>query len=1050
VEASFDVFLGHATVDKAAGVREFADRLKERGLRVFVDEREIAEYGSITREVEQALEGSLAFVAWYSAEYPSRRACQLELRAAYVAAEGAREVGERIFVVNPEDGFEHIYPLTLRDARIPRGDAAEAVAGRVEALRQRQAEPLGAPTRFEPPSWVPQRRVGSPHFVGRVPELWELHGHLQARKIAQISGTRREDVALVGPGGSGKSLLAEEYAHSFGPAYPGGVYWLFAVGAAPGGQGVLLDQLTVVAAALGLSLDDQPEPAVLKQRLASALAEREPALWLVDDLPGGLSAGEAQAWAAPHEQAATLITTRSSDYTAFATVELRVLDEQSAFDLLTSGLEPIGEEELQAARQIAVEVLGRHAQALDVASSLISERAGSDAYREFLRRTREGTVVERLEHAAAITAQLPNGHEASIVATYRAAIEDLDDQARDLLRVASQLAPAPIELDLAAEITAGEGETIDSAADRIDVAFSHLRRSSLARPIRTAADRPAYLVHALVAAVAQHIDPPPDRERADAFRVRATEILAAWFAGRDDLYDLTRAAQLESRLAHARHLVAGLAQSDDVSLVHLAYMVAQLDYLRGAYPTARRLQEEVLAACVRLLGEEHLETLTSKNNLAGTLVAQGDLEGARRLHGEVLAGYVRLLGEEHQHTLTSKNNLAATLVAQGDLESARRLHEDVLAGFVRLLGEEHPQTLTSKNNLAETLAELGDLESARRLQEEVLAAFVRQLGEEHPQTLTSKNNLAATLRAQGDLEGARQLHEEELAALVRLLGDEHPSTLLSKNNLAETLRAQGDLESARRLHDEVLAAFVRRLGEDHPYTLTSKNNLAGTLAEQGDLEGARRLHEEVMAARVRLLGEEHPGTLTSKDNVATTLADQGDLDGARRLHEEVLASRVRLFGEEHPDTLTSKDSLAATLRAQGDLEDARRLAEEALAARVRLLGEEHPDTLTSKNSLAATLWEQRDVEGARRLAEEVLAARVRLLGEAHPDTLTSKNNLAQALLAQGDLVRARRLQEDVLAARTRLLGEEHPDTQASKDTLAVTVRVQRDLEGAGR
>src|SRR5438094_9603932 len=491
MEASFDVFLGHATVDKVAGVRDFADRLKERGLRVFVDEREIAEYGSITRKVEQAIGGSLAFVAWYSTEYPARRACQLELRAAYIAAEGAGEVGERIFVVNPEDGFSHIYPLTLRDARIPRGDAAEAVAGRVEALRQRQAGPLGAPTRFEPPSWVPQRHVGSPRFVGRVPELWMLHGHLQASKIAQISGTRREEFARVGHGGSGKWLLAEEYAHSFGPAYPGGIYWLSSAGAARGGQGVLLDQLTVVAAALGLSLDDQPEPAVLEQRLASALAEREPALWLVDDLPGDLSAGEAQAWAAPHEQAATLITTRSDDYTGFATVELSVLDEQSAFELLTSGLEPIGDEELQAARQIAVRVLGCHAQALDVAGSLISERAGSDAYREFLRRAREGTVVERLEHAAEITAQLPHGHEASIVTTYRAAIEDLGDQARDLLRLSSRLAPAPIELDLAAEITAGESETIDTASDRIDMALSHLKRSSLARARRTAADRPA-------------------------------------------------------------------------------------------------------------------------------------------------------------------------------------------------------------------------------------------------------------------------------------------------------------------------------------------------------------------------------------------------------------------------------------------------------------------------------------------------------------------------------------------------------------------------------
>jgi hypothetical protein len=241
------------------------------------------------------------------------------------------------------------------------------------------------------------------------------------------------------------------------------------------------------------------------------------------------------------------------------------------------------------ARQIAVEVLGRHAQALDVANSLIRQRAGSDAYREFLRRTHEGSVVERLEHAAAITGQLPNGHEASIVTTYRAAVEGLGDETRDLLRLASKLAPAPIELDLAAEITASDGEASDAAADRIDLAVSHLKRASLARTTLTAADRPACLVHALVSAVAQHIDDPSAGDRANAFRARATEILADWLVTRDDLHNLARTAELESRLIHARHLVADLDQSNDANLASLASLVAQLDYVRGDYNDARRV-----------------------------------------------------------------------------------------------------------------------------------------------------------------------------------------------------------------------------------------------------------------------------------------------------------------------------------------------------------------------------------------------------------------------------------------------------------------------------
>ena len=50
----------------------------------------------------------------------------------------------------------------------------------------------------------------------------------------------------------------------------------------------------------------------------------------------------------------------------------------------------------------------------------------------------------------------------------------------------------------------------------------------------------------------------------------------------------------------------------------------------------------------------------------------------------------RVLGEEHPDTLTSMNNLAETLRAQGDHDGARQLQERVLEVRTRVLGEEHP------------------------------------------------------------------------------------------------------------------------------------------------------------------------------------------------------------------------------------------------------------------------------------------------------------------------------------------------------------------------
>jgi uncharacterized protein (DUF2267 family) len=88
------------------------------------------------------------------------------------------------------------------------------------------------------------------------------------------------------------------------------------------------------------------------------------------------------------------------------------------------------------------------------------------------------------------------------------------------------------------------------------------------------------------------------------------------------------------------------------------------------------------------------------SNLAATLHSQGDRARARNLQEQVLETRLRLLGEEHSNSLWAMSNLALTLYSQGDRARARKLEEQVLETRRRLLGEEHPDTLTAKKNLA--------------------------------------------------------------------------------------------------------------------------------------------------------------------------------------------------------------------------------------------------------------------------------------------------------------------------------------------------------------
>jgi hypothetical protein len=114
--ATYDVFLSHAWAD-GDRPQQIANALTAAGLRVWFDATEINDFASITRAVTEGLAKSKALLAYYSATYPLRRACQWELTAAFLAAQTEGDPRRRVLVINPENGADHIHPIELRDAK---------------------------------------------------------------------------------------------------------------------------------------------------------------------------------------------------------------------------------------------------------------------------------------------------------------------------------------------------------------------------------------------------------------------------------------------------------------------------------------------------------------------------------------------------------------------------------------------------------------------------------------------------------------------------------------------------------------------------------------------------------------------------------------------------------------------------------------------------------------------------------------------------------------------------------------------------------------------
>lgn len=731
----YDVFVSHAQQD-AQRVKPLVQALRARGLRVWFDADAIETHASITRTVSEGVAQSRVLLAFYSRIYPTRRACQWELTAAFLAAQRAsNDPGDRVLVVNPERGadggplVDHIQPVQLRDARFM---VAEDDDGNVDWAQEaeRVAEIAAAHEHAldgfasELPRQLGERLVQAPEFVGRLADMWRIHSALTRGDASLVTGATGGEVALlVGLGGVGKSMLAEEYALRFAAAYPGGVFWLRSDGGddekAPAGdqQEIREAQFRRIAAQLGISPGLRPA-AEIRGEIAKAIEESERCLWVVDDLPAGLSMRAVREWLAPHPLARTLITTRSREYQLDVRVDLDCLPPDDGYQLLTSVRMPdeADEGEARAARGI-VKDLGGHPLALDITAHALHASGDLRSFADYRRALAEPTSDE-LQFAAELAPQLPNDHERSIAVTLLRSIGALGQPGRDLLLIASLLASLPIPRSLLVDAFA-KADDLDGEAALRTTTRALVEAGNLCLCESGDARRDGVSVHALVARTIRFMK--SDFGRIRKFRESTVEALSEHL---QDSEDINAHERLASLVTHGRQLLLTVLQQAEAGgegerggfgmpVLLLCQVLAAHDFARRDYRAALDLQRMSFEHARQSPGEDSPFGITLKAALARTLRELGELNEARALYeGAIRArrkeGFhndpysLRLEHELAVATRMAKGETMQQMIAEGFVEPAVRITTRKLEGVSQdkfdafLKGELDPEDLPTE------------------------------------------------------------------------------------------------------------------------------------------------------------------------------------------------------------------------------------------------------------------------------------------------------------------------------------------------------------------
>jgi tetratricopeptide (TPR) repeat protein len=301
----------------------------------------------------------------------------------------------------------------------------------------------------------------------------------------------------------------------------------------------------------------------------------------------------------------------------------------------------------------------------------------------------------------------------------------------------------------------------------------------------------------------------------------------------------------------SRHQALAISQAGDPGGLRRAQQLGGLANILnrvGEYDEAEALHREALEVQLEVLGHEHPQVATTRNNLAAVLFSQKRYDEAIELYGSALELRETVLGPKHPFVATTLSNLAVAYKASGKLADAVELHERALEIRLEALGTVHPDVASSYNNFGNLRHEMGEDKEALRLLTRALELRRQTLGVRHPETGASASNLARIYVALGRHEEALPLFEEAHTVSMEALGGEHSVTALVLVELAESREALGD---HRRAIEEFrqAASVLEGSAENAPVRARAHFGLARSLGAD-DPRDARAQQEAERAAKI--------------------------------------------------------------------------------------------------------------------------------------------------------------------------------------------------------
>ncbi len=221
--------------------------------------------------------------------------------------------------------------------------------------------------------------------------------------------------------------------------------------------------------------------------------------------------------------------------------------------------------------------------------------------------------------------------------------------------------------------------------------------------------------------------------------------------------ELLRIARLSRNAASKEDRdIAAKAETGALLVLVQAFNTGDEGDAKRAAPLAKERLELLKAR----FGQRHPDIASATNDYALGLMYGGDLAGAERAYLEAIALDVALLGEDHPEIASVRENLGNVYARMKRFDKTAALLETVLATRRKVLGDDSEPVARTLANVATVYKLAGNLPAAEKAYPEAIERLTKRLGPDHP-------DVGVTLLGYGDTLRLEKKYTEAEAPLRR-------------------------------------------------------------------------------------------------------------------------------------------------------------------------------------------------------------------------------------------------------------------------------------------